>query len=230
MSTARERILAAVRDGVLRATLPDAPPDRPDVSWVGRREADMPLDERVARFTRALTALTGHVHEVDSIDAVARVIDGIARAHGARNLISWDDGELGCDGLLGRLGAMGLSRVWFDLSPSADARQRDLLALDPVPIGLSGALAGLADTGAVVVSSGAGRSRLASLLPPVHVAILRRRLVYPSLAAFLRAAPDVVAGSANLVAIAGPSRTADIEMTLSHGVHGPKDVHVVLLA
>jgi L-lactate dehydrogenase complex protein LldG len=230
VTTARDRILRAVRDGLLRATLPDAAADRPDVSWVDRDSTSRSRDELAASFTRALTALTGVVHEAGSPADVARLVGEIAREHDAARFVSWDEGELECSGLHGRLGAMGLSRVWYDLSPSPDARQRDVLGLDMVPLGLTGALGGLADTGGVVVSSGRGRGRLVSLLPPVHIAILKRDRLFSSLPAYLRATSGAAADCSNLVIIAGPSRTADIEMTLSHGVHGPKAVHVILVA
>jgi L-lactate dehydrogenase complex protein LldG len=52
----------------------------------------------------------------------------------------------------------------------------------------------------------------------------------PSLAALLREEPGLLDSGSNVVIVAGPSRTADIEMTLTHGVHGPKHVHVILTA
>ena len=96
-------------------------------------------------------------------------------------------------------------------------------------MGITGAFAGIAESGTIAVVSGAGRSRLASLLAPVHIAVLRADRMYPSLAAFLAAHADIAEQGSNLVLITGPSRTADIEMTLTRGVHGPGEVHVVVL-
>jgi L-lactate dehydrogenase complex protein LldG len=98
-----------------------------------------------------------------------------------------------------------------------------------VGIGLTGAHAALADSGAIVLVSGPGRGRLASLLPPAHVAIVSERRMWPSLPALVRAEPGLLDAGSNVVVVAGPSRTADIEMTLTHGVHGPKHVHVILM-
>ena len=95
-------------------------------------------------------------------------------------------------------------------------------------LGLTGADAGLAETGSVVLASGPGRSRLASLLVPVHVAVLHVDRLVNDVAVLLATRPDLVAAGSNLVAITGPSRTADIEHTLSRGVHGPGEVHVIL--
>ena len=53
--------------------------------------------------------------------------------------------------------------------------------------------------------------------------------IYPTYAAFLAAHPDIVEEGSNLVLVTGPSRTADIEMTLTRGVHGPAEVITVLI-
>jgi L-lactate dehydrogenase complex protein LldG len=229
VSTARERILGAVRDDLLRTGLPGARAERPDLTWVSSGALPAGHETLVAGFAARLSALMGLVHEADSPESAARIVGGIAREHGATRFLSWDDDQLGCPGMMGFLGAAGLSRVWHDLSATPEARHRDLLALDPVAMGLTGAVAGIADTGGVVVTNGPGRGRLVSLLPPVHVALLRRGRVFASLPALLRAMPGLAAGCSNLVVIAGPSRTADIEMTLTLGMHGPKAVHVILL-
>jgi len=96
---------------------------------------------------------------------------------------------------------------------------------DPqILVGVTKAVCGLADTGSVLVTDGKGDPLKASLLPEVHIAILRSADIYPSL-------PDampLVKNTSAAVFITGPSRTADIEMTLTIGVHGPKEIHVFL--
>jgi L-lactate dehydrogenase complex protein LldG len=77
--------------------------------------------------------------------------------------------------------------------------------------------------------------RCASLLPPLHVALVRRAQVYPCLAAWLAEARasgalmEWVEESSALIAITGPSRTSDIEKTLTLGVHGPREVIAFLI-
>jgi len=96
---------------------------------------------------------------------------------------------------------------------------------DPqITVGVTNALCGLADTGSVLVADGAGNPLEASLLPEIHIAILKSSNILPSL-------PDamhLVKNTSAAVFITGPSRTADIEMTLTIGVHGPKEIHVFL--
>jgi L-lactate utilization protein LutC len=83
---------------------------------------------------------------------------------------------------------------------------------------------GLADTGSVLVTDGDGDPLKASLLPEIHIAILNSSDILPSLPDAMR----LVKNSGAAVFITGPSRTADIEMTLTIGVHGPKEIHVFL--
>jgi L-lactate dehydrogenase complex protein LldG len=102
-------------------------------------------------------------------------------------------------------------------------------------LGLTGVDLAVAETGSLVLLSGAGRPRSTSLLPPCHVAVFDRSVLVESLSqagVFLEAwnadgRPGWRGGVINF--ITGPSRTADIELTLTRGVHGPKDVHVVFV-
>lgn len=92
---------------------------------------------------------------------------------------------------------------------------------DPDPtltVGVTKAWAGLADTGSILE---ADDELHGSLLPEVHIAVLRSKDIYASMPAAIGLAKDK-----NAVFITGPSRTADIEMTLTIGVHGPREIHV----
>jgi len=88
--------------------------------------------------------------------------------------------------------------------------------------GVTNALCGLADTGSVLEADGA---LPASLLPEIHIAVLKSRNILPS----LPDAMELVRDKSAAVFISGPSRTADIEMTLTIGVHGPKEIHVFVV-
>ena len=93
--------------------------------------------------------------------------------------------------------------------------------------GVTGALLGIAESGSLVLASGEGRPLTASLLPDIHIAILRESDLVLTLLDALRH-PEIRSASAAVI-ITGPSRTGDIEMTLSIGVHGPKEIHVFLI-
>lgn len=93
-------------------------------------------------------------------------------------------------------------------------------------VGISGADAALAETGSVVVSSGPGRSRLTSLLPPVHVALVPTSCLTADIFTWTAARQGELPSSLTL--ISGPSKTADIEQTMAIGVHGPKRFVAIL--
>ncbi len=102
-------------------------------------------------------------------------------------------------------------------------------------IGISGANVAIADSGTLVIVENEGNGRLVTTLPPVHIAILGVEKIVPSLedaTAILQALPRSGTGqkiTSYVSYITGPSRTADIELTMATGVHGPNEVHVVLL-
>jgi L-lactate dehydrogenase complex protein LldG len=93
--------------------------------------------------------------------------------------------------------------------------------------GVSTAIHGLADTGSVVLAASPDEPRARSLLPDVHVTLLREDLILPGIDELFAALGDELPSA--LAIVTGPSRSADIEQKLAVGVHGPREVHVVLL-
>ena len=94
-------------------------------------------------------------------------------------------------------------------------------------VGLAGVDSAFAQTGTVVVSSGKHRSRMVTLLPPVHLAIVRSAQIRADIIDWV--VDGFKAQEANTVLVSGPSKTADIEQTLAVGVHGPKRFVVLLI-
>lgn len=225
----RKAFLQNLNEKLKKAYTPDAALEHPgsftDYSW----QDDAPAAARVASFKQELEALTGHVHVLEDVEETADTILSILAQHKAKRIIAWGDDSLGLPNLRQVLGEAGVAIASDRLSETENGRKSTLADIDNVVVGLTGAHGGLADTGAVALLSGSDRGRLASLAPPVHIALLRRQDIYPSLPAFLATHPNATEISSNLVFIAGPSRTGDIEMTLSIGVHGPGEVHVIVL-
>jgi L-lactate dehydrogenase complex protein LldG len=93
--------------------------------------------------------------------------------------------------------------------------------------GVSHALYGLADTGSVVLAASPEEPRARSLLPSVHVSLLHEDRILPGLEGLFAALGSDLPSA--LAIVTGPSRSADIENRLTVGVHGPGEVHVVLL-
>ena len=93
--------------------------------------------------------------------------------------------------------------------------------------GVSRASYGLADTGSVVLAASPDEPRSRHLLPEVHVTLLHEDRILPGLAELFAALGTELPSA--LAIVTGPSRSADIEQRLVVGVHGPREVHVVLL-
>jgi len=92
---------------------------------------------------------------------------------------------------------------------------------------VSQALYGLADTGSVVLGAAPDEPRARSLLSEVHISVLREDRILPGLAELFEALGSDL--PSQLAIVTGPSRSADIEQKLTVGVHGPGEVHVVLI-
>jgi L-lactate dehydrogenase complex protein LldG len=187
-----------------------------------------PPDLLIERFTAELTAIAGRVHRAATPGAAIDAVAAVCREHRADRVLSWAPEWIAVPGLHDALKAEGIAVDFGWLTEGGDRAAR-LAELDPIRVGITGALAGIAESGSFLVVSGAGRSRLASLLVPVHIAVLPADRLYPSLSALLTAHGDLAEQGSNAVLVTGPSRTADIEMTLTRGVHGPGEIHVVLV-
>jgi len=94
-------------------------------------------------------------------------------------------------------------------------------------VGVTKAVCGLADTGSVLIADGEGNPLQASLIPEIHIVVLRTSNILPSLGDAMTL--PIVHESKAAVVITGPSRTGDIEMSHTIGVHGPGEVHVFLV-
>jgi len=96
-----------------------------------------------------------------------------------------------------------------------------------VDVGISTAQAGIAETGTLILDSACERHRLVSLVPPVHIAIINASAIVATLADALTLLQQKEISPA-ITFITGPSRTADIELTLTIGVHGPQELYVIV--
>ena len=93
--------------------------------------------------------------------------------------------------------------------------------------GITGALSAIAETGTLVIPSSKGQPLSASLLAEIHIAIISSSQIVWSLDEALQ--KRELRNASAIALVTGPSRTADIEMTLTIGVHGPKELHVFIL-
>jgi L-lactate dehydrogenase complex protein LldG len=221
----RAQVLAQVKQSLKSALLPSARATIPPRSLESAPGRAM----MVENFCRELELVGGKTYRAETSTRAIEIVVGLLRASGGNEILAWDDAELPSNGLGDALRAAGFARLDPFLPAEPEPRRARLAELERASVGITGALAGLADTGSLALLSAPARARLASLLPPIHIALLSTASLYPTMASFFAAHPNVARESSNLVFVTGPSRTADIELTLTRGVHGPREVHVVLI-
>ena len=188
-------------------------PEEPEQATSGMNTQGMSL---VERFVAELTALEGVFKRCEAGQLASTILE-LLHDRGADALLAWEAEWLPA-GLLDEIKAAGIRVVHTVGNRPIDDGQLPR-------VGLTGALAGLAETGSLVLTGGPGRPLTASLVPSLHIALLRSGDLYASLAEVLQLIELKEAPAAAL--ISGPSRTADIEMTLTLGVHGPREVYVL---
>ena len=195
------------------------------------------VEHALALFTEACEAVGGRVSRTKDVHEVVDLAASYLEAPDFRReneasaapFVSWDAAHLPLPELPDLLERRGAERRDAIVGAEQPARDHDHDRVEGAVLGITGAHAALADTGSVVLVHGAGRPRLVSLLPPVHLVLVPVAALHATLGSLLRDAPDLFRHSANVVVVTGPSRTADIELTLTRGVHGPRFVHVVFV-
>ena len=215
---------------------PAAPSLRPahphEVVETIQRELAERWPQTLDRFQREFERVGGVLHRVASVHDVAPVIGRLARERDATSVITWHGAALGFDPGPGLAAEKLTCHTMPDAVPGVEERQALRETIATTPLGLTGVDLALAETGTMILRSGPGRPRSTSLLPAYHVAVFDRTALVESLAqvgVFLEAWHAEEASGAVINFITGPSRTADIELTLTRGVHGPKEVHAVFV-
>ncbi len=173
-------------------------------------------DDFVAAFRERFEILGGVMHLVPSPQeagaAVARVLAG--RAAVASNAA-----------LLKECGVTAIPSVVSGITDREALRQH----CAALPVGITSAEYGLAATGSLVMLAGPENPRMISLLPPMHIAVLPAARVLAGIDHLFAVLPDPAAAASSMVLITGPSRTGDIEQISIRGVHGPGEIHIVLI-
>lgn len=190
--------------------------------------------ELTDRMAEAASTIGWKVHRVanpeDAVDVVANICD----QKGATSVLrSTHDvlGEINVDAAVTNTGAS--LRITQHTGDNTEQMVSDSKsAAFAADIGITGVDYAIAETGTVVLHPRSGLSRLVSLAPPTHIAVLRPNEILDSLDdLFAMERNDHMtgnlAGSMNL--ISGPSKTADIEGTTVTGIHGPLEVHLIIL-
>jgi L-lactate dehydrogenase complex protein LldG len=167
-------------------------------------------------FKQALEAVDGHCIVAKDDAAIAQALTEIITKARAQRLAISDNPNV--ERLL-QLTDLEIEEL--GVAPNAS----DIFRFD---IGITSAQAAIADTGTLVLDSASERHRLASLVPPVHIAIIDASRIFASLGEVLSFLQKDKTISPAVTFVTGPSRTADIELTLAIGVHGPQELYVIV--
>lgn len=207
MSGARDKVLARVRQAEKTTVLP---PRQSETLATAEFESRS-IAECMERFQRETTALGMETFVEESAEAVRSRVASLAAG---KRIFCWNPHLLPYE-----LGA-SLSNVCSSL----DARADQALA----EVGVTGCDGAIAETGSLAVLSGKGKPRAAALLPAVHIAVVQRSDLFFSMGEFFLKNADKLKEASSCSFITGPSRTADIELTLTVGVHGPGRVIAII--
>ncbi len=206
-----------ILDRLRRASRPFASAELPEKLLAVTPLAELDRKSLTRRFINEAQALACDVQLVaDDKTAVQAVLTILA---GQDRILAWDFSDIPCTGLQQALHEGGIQ--------VAGPNEHN------VRTGITGAAAALAATGSLVLVSGIGRQRTTALLPLNHIAIIRQDQILPNLEAWLAAQrqDDLAAlrEAANINIVSGPSRTADIAMELILGMHGPANLHIIII-
>ncbi|NIR51473.1 hypothetical protein GWO43_23115 [candidate division KSB1 bacterium] len=208
-SDLKAQILSAIRNARSLARLTEAKSglsEKPVASVPSKGEC-------LNRFRTELAALGVDTYFEEKPEAIRKRLASLLEG---KSILSWDLDHLPYD-----VGEVLQDRLVLF---GHDDEQEQATA----EIGLTGCDAAIAETGSLVLISAEGKPRTASLLPFEYIAIVSRSEIYSSMGDFFEKRGADIAAASYLNIITGPSRTADIELSLTLGVHGPGKVSVVI--
>jgi L-lactate dehydrogenase complex protein LldG len=222
-ATARDRILSSIelalgfpprdKDLLTQGDLTPAP------NWQDPQEPPEHL-------RKELEALSARFHRVENLAEAQAAVLSILKEHSVERAVRWDHpllDALGIDELLGEAGVQ--------VNPTLPEHESFLRRSAQADIGITAADAVLMASGTVVLRALRGRERSTSLLPSVHLAVITPEQRLRSIVDLVPLLREWHTGDGRLPSavqlISGPSRSADIELILTLGAHGPKAVHLL---
>ncbi|MBP1770911.1 MAG: lactate utilization protein [Holophagaceae bacterium] len=207
--------------GRLRAADGAGPLPVPDTAVLERRQ--WPAAERMVRLRKGMEAV--HTEFLEATPATwPAVVRAFCDGAGLKNLLYGPTSEAG-KALAAAWAPGGTQLMPYDRP--VEAFKHELFT--GVDAGFTGTVGGVAETGGLLLMPGPDEPRLMSLVPPVHIALLKASTIHDTFWSAVKALGWGRSLPPNALLISGPSKTADIEQTLAYGVHGPKRLIVVLV-
>ena len=214
----RHRIFSRLHAAVRQTTTPvSQPPGLPSKTYSQK--------EKIERLITLMEAMRTEVHTTAAENWLDTVAD-VLKVREAKRLLYAPDTEIG----------KALEHQWENTAadrPQLIPYQTDIEQLKEmvfnVDAGITSAAGAIADTGALILWPSEKEPRLMSIVPPIHIAVLKASTIHNSLLEVMQKEDWPSKIPTNVLLVSGPSKTADIEMTLAFGVHGPKELVVLIV-
>ena len=214
-SSARESILASIRQNLFGSRSFDhSHPEHHVEIDLTQKPSSISREELIDDFMRNLESVGGLCQIAPDVSDAAALLRSMIENLGASK-IAISDSDL----------VISIADELSDVDFVKDPEMEFLFGSD---VGVTSAQWAIAETGTLVLESDAESHRLTSLIPPIHICILETGKIRQTLGEIL----DLIDAerSRTVTFITGASRTSDIELTLAIGVHGPRELHVILIA
>ncbi|WP_100638434.1 LutC/YkgG family protein [Marinobacter salexigens] len=179
--------------------------------------------ERIDQFQSTIESVHGEVHRCTRDSWITQLAD-ILSSRGASSLLIPAKHEVGR--ALRESQQDGLPELLIYNEP-IDSWQSHLF--NEVDASITSTRGGIAETGSLILWPTPDEPRLMSLVPPIHIAILEASELYTSFHEAMLAQNWASGMPTNALLVSGPSKTADIEQTLAYGVHGPKELIILVI-
>ncbi|WP_417517195.1 LutC/YkgG family protein [Marinobacter sp.] len=195
----------------------------PDCDFAVMERPPSSVAERIDQFEKTIESVHGEVHRCTPDSWIARLAE-ILSSRAARNLLVPAAHQIGH--ALRDSGRDDLPELLIYDEP-IESWQDHLF--NEVDASITSTRGGIAETGSLILWPTADEPRLMSLVPPIHIAVLQASELYSTFHEALQDQDWASGMPTNALLISGPSKTADIEQTLAYGVHGPKELIILVI-
>ena len=216
---ARQEILSSIRTHLAASAPFDA--QEPPIKYESTVILPSPPANIIDLFKENLEAVDGHCIVANGEAEIATTLTQIISALQKTKLRAQRIAVSDAPELLRLMHLTDLEIEELGIAPNAS----EIFGFD---VGITTAQAAIAETGTLVLDSAREQHRLVSLVPPVHIAIVGASTICATLSESLATLQNGKELSPAVTFITGPSRTADIELTLTIGVHGPQELYVIV--
>ncbi|GGY81233.1 LutC/YkgG family protein [Marinobacter zhanjiangensis] len=194
----------------------------PERDFTAMERPDWSTGDKLARFRSAMEPVHGEIHNCRGGDWVATLSGLLSDRRVSRMLVGSGAEPLATL----RASTQELPDILVYDEPVENWQQH---LFNDVDAGLTTTRGGIAETGSLILWPTAEEPRLTSLVPPIHVALLKASELFGTLREAMAAQQWSHGMPTNALLVSGPSKTADIEQTLAYGVHGPRELIVLVV-